>query len=87
MEKSILVVEDMDMTREFLTDVLTPKYKVTCAKDEKEAFIALSNGSYDLILLDGRLPELGVHDNECLSLMFKRVVVLADNLPVKCQGR
>ena len=59
MDKKILVIEDMDMTREFLMDVLIPKYKVTGVEGTKEAELKMAEESFDLILLDGRLPKTG----------------------------
>lgn len=59
MDKKILVIEDMDMTREFLMDVLIPKYKVTGVEGTKEAELKMAEESFDLLLLDGRLPKTG----------------------------
>ncbi|MBN2069871.1 MAG: sigma-54-dependent Fis family transcriptional regulator [Candidatus Krumholzibacteriota bacterium] len=58
MEKKILVVEDMDMTREFLIDVLS-EYKVDAVSNVKSALKQIENTEYDLVISDVRLPEKG----------------------------
>ena len=59
MEKQkILIVDDSEMNRLLLTDILEGQYDVTEARDGREAVEILSgeNGDFWLVLLDIRMP-------------------------------
>lgn len=57
MEKEILVVDDQPGIRLLLHDVFANEgYLVTTAETGKEALETIDNGSYDLVMLDYRLP-------------------------------
>ncbi len=59
MNKHILIVEDEAYIRDPYTEVLKGAgYQVSVAEDGEEALDKMSNGSYDLILLDVMLPKL-----------------------------
>ena len=61
MEKQkILIVDDSEMNRLLLTDILEGQYDVTEARDGREAVEILSgeNGDFWLVLLDIRMPVL-----------------------------
>ncbi len=73
MEKRILIVEDMDVTREFLLDVLRPKYLVDAVSETVSAAKMLEEKDYDLILLDGRLPDEGDGVELLKNIRQKRV--------------
>ncbi len=56
--KKILVVDDDSINRELMSDILTQmQCNVDFAKDGKEAIEKASKQSYDLILMDLRLPD------------------------------
>ncbi|MCR4263397.1 MAG: response regulator [Candidatus Roizmanbacteria bacterium] len=57
--KRILVVEDEEFLRDLYVRILKgERYTVDQAKDGAEAFTALQEGGYDLVLLDIMLPIL-----------------------------
>lgn len=59
MEKTILIVEDDSLVRESLFEVLNREgYQVTLAPSGAQGFERLAENSYDLILLDLRLPDM-----------------------------
>ncbi|MBG9378074.1 response regulator [Panacibacter sp. DH6] len=57
--KKILVVDDNEMNR-MLVSILLQDYgaKVTEAQDGKEAVKAISDNEFDLVLMDGQMPEM-----------------------------
>lgn len=56
-KKNILCVDDEEFNRDFYRDFLTTRgYKVTTAKNGKEALKALDKDSFHLILLDIVMP-------------------------------
>jgi two-component system response regulator PilR (NtrC family) len=55
--KSILVVDDEQVMREFLADVLED-FSVEKASDGDEAIEKISNKSYDLIITDMKMPRV-----------------------------
>ncbi len=57
---NILVVEDKDSMRNMLHDTLTEEgYRVDSASDGRQAIDLVSNKSYDLVLTDMRMPDVG----------------------------
>ncbi|SDQ12708.1 two-component system, response regulator, stage 0 sporulation protein F [Virgibacillus subterraneus] len=57
MKKEILVVDDQPGIRLLLQEIFTNQgYRVTTAKTGKEALDELNKSSYDLIMLDYKLP-------------------------------
>ena len=52
----ILVVEDEVAIQDLLKRRLTKLYEVTCAGSQDAAFVALDAASFDLLLLDLKLP-------------------------------
>lgn len=55
--KSILVVDDEEIMRSFLVDVLD-EYDVTTACDGDEAISKMQNKKYDLIITDLKMPRV-----------------------------
>ncbi len=59
MEKKILIAEDDEFLRELYADILkTEGYQVTTAVDGEDALQKLSQGGWDLVLLDIIMPKL-----------------------------
>lgn len=55
----ILIVEDDELLREIYVDTLTGEgYTIDSAQDGEEAFIKMSQGGWDLILLDIIIPKM-----------------------------
>lgn len=54
----ILVVEDDDAPAEAITAALAHDYQVRCVPTGSEAIAAICDSSFDLVLLDHRLPDL-----------------------------
>ncbi len=57
MSKSILIVDDEQVMREFLADVLED-YDIAKASDGDEAIQMLKNKEYDLIITDMKMPRV-----------------------------
>ena len=59
MDKKILIAEDDQLLREMYSDVLKAEgYTVEVAIDGEEAFSKISQGGWDLVLLDIIMPKL-----------------------------
>ena len=58
--KTILIVEDDEISMEFLTELLSPsKVKIFVAKDGQQAVsLCLDNNTIDVVLMDVRLPKM-----------------------------
>ena len=56
--KSILVVDDEEIIREFLGEVLGEGYEVCRAGDGDEAIAQLSRRTFDLVITDMKMPRL-----------------------------
>lgn len=56
--KSILVVDDEEIIREFLTEVLNDDYNVSLAKDGDDAINQLTGGAFDLVITDLKMPKV-----------------------------
>lgn len=56
-KKEVLVVDDEEIIRDFLTEVLED-YTVTVASDGDEAIEKLKNQNYDLVITDLRMPRV-----------------------------
>ncbi|WP_067728484.1 response regulator [Oceanobacillus damuensis] len=70
MPKEILVVDDQPGIRLLLTDILTSEgYHVSLASTGKEALDKINKESYDLIILDYKLPI--VDGKEILEILEK----------------
>jgi len=54
----ILIVEDDELVRTTLFDILSQEYTVKCAADAETALSLINHGHYDLIILDIRLPKM-----------------------------
>jgi DNA-binding NtrC family response regulator len=63
---SILVVDDEDDTRSFLTDLLSRAgYEVLAVSDAMDAYMEMAARRFDLVITDLRMP--GVNGMELLS--------------------
>ncbi len=59
MAQTILIVEDDELMRSFLNQILTEEgYKITTAGDGKEGLAKILAGDFDLVISDLRLPKL-----------------------------
>ena len=59
MEKKILIAEDDEFLRELYADILKGEgYRITTAIDGEDALQKLSQGGWDLVLLDIIMPKL-----------------------------
>lgn len=57
-KKSVLVVDDEEIIRDFLFEVLNDDYEVTTASDGDEAIDKLKQKRYDLIITDLKMPRV-----------------------------
>lgn len=57
-KKNILVVDDEEIIREFLSEVLSEDFDVSLACDGGEAISKLSEGTYDLVITDMKMPNV-----------------------------
>ena len=58
----ILVVDDEEIIREFLLEVLSEDYLITLAEDGDEAIDKISRENYDLIITDLKMPRVSGED-------------------------
>ena len=58
MKKKILIVEDVEMNRDLLVQLLEDDYELAEASDGKEGLEKISSEKPDLVLLDISLPEM-----------------------------
>ncbi|HOP07814.1 MAG TPA: response regulator [candidate division Zixibacteria bacterium] len=58
LKKSILVVDDEEIIREFLFEVLSEDYEITLAADGDEAIEKLGQRGFDLIITDLKMPRV-----------------------------
>lgn len=56
--KKILIVEDVEMNRDLLVQLLEDNYELVEAKDGREGLEKIKSESPDLVLLDISLPEM-----------------------------
>ncbi len=57
-KKKILVVDDEEIIRNFLSDVLGDKYEVSLASDGDEAIEQIKKQKFDLIITDLKMPRV-----------------------------
>lgn len=57
-KKTILVVDDEEIIREFLCEVLGEDYRISVACDGDEAIDKLKEKRYDLIITDLKMPKV-----------------------------
>lgn len=57
-KKSILVVDDEEIIREFLSEVLDEEFNITLARDGSEAIEHLKKTRFDLVITDLKMPEV-----------------------------
>jgi CheY-like chemotaxis protein len=76
-KKTILVVEDEEIERKLLSEVLeTLEYKVAKAQNGREALEIIGSQHVDLILTDVHMPEINGLE------LIRRVRETGNNLPV-----
>lgn len=84
--KKILLVEDDELVRDLYQEILEQEgFQVTTAHDGQKAFDLMSEGGFDLVLLDVMLPKLdGIQILERLNkqklLKKNKKIVLLTNL-------
>ena len=57
-KKTVLVVDDEEIIRDFLFEVLNDDYNVSTASDGDEAIDKLKEQSYDLVITDLKMPRV-----------------------------
>jgi DNA-binding NtrC family response regulator len=57
-KKSILIVDDEEIIRDFLFEVLNEDYQISVASDGDEAIEQLQVSSFDLIITDLKMPRV-----------------------------
>lgn len=57
-KKTILVVDDEEVIREFLTEVLSDDFDVSTATDGDEAIEQLQTAKYDLVITDMKMERV-----------------------------
>jgi len=57
-KKAILIVDDEEIIREFLFEVLNEDYDISLATDGDEAIEKLKQTSFDLIITDLKMPRV-----------------------------
>ncbi len=79
-KKSILIVDDTEIIRDFLFEVLNENYSINMVTDGDEAIDELKNNSYDLVITDLKMERVQgeevvkfVHDNKLDS----KVIVIS----------
>lgn len=79
-KKKVLIVDDSELNRELLTDILEENYEVECACDGKQAIDILStrSGQFSLVLLDIVMPK--VDGFGVLKMMNEKKII--NKLPV-----
>lgn len=68
--KKILVCDDEDAIRLLLHEALKDDYEVTEASDGREAVKLVTTGSYDLLVIDIKMP--GTHGFEAIERIRER---------------
>ena len=61
-KKSVLVVDDEEIIRDFLYEVLDDDFDVTMVGDGDEAIEKLKDNKYDLVITDLRMPRVSGED-------------------------
>jgi len=56
--KTVLVVDDEEIIRNFLFEVLSEEYEVSLANDGDEAINQLRNKSFDVVITDLKMPRI-----------------------------
>ena len=78
--KSVLVVDDEEIIRSFLYEVLSEEYEVSLACDGDEAIEQLRSHKYDLIITDLKMPRVSgeeVVKFACENDPRSRVIVIS----------
>jgi DNA-binding NtrC family response regulator len=57
-KKTVLVVDDEEIIRDFLFEVLNDDFEVSTASDGDEAIDKLKEQSYDLVITDLKMPRV-----------------------------
>ena len=56
--KSILIVDDEEVIRDFLFEVLNQDYDITTASDGDEAIECMKKQKYDIVITDMKMPRV-----------------------------
>lgn len=74
----LLIVEDNDLNREYLTEILSESnYDITAVENGRDAINALTESRYDLIITDLRMPQMdGMELLKCAKEMNPDNVVI-----------
>ena len=82
--KNILIVDDEESMRLLLRDLLEKDYNISLASNGKEALSSLARSSFDLIITDLLMPEMGGIE---LIIAFKNNVAGQKILAMSGGGR
>ena len=57
-KRSVLVVDDEEVIRDFLWEVLEDEYRITTATDGDEAIEEIKKNTFDIIITDLKMPRV-----------------------------
>ncbi|MFH2130311.1 MAG: response regulator [bacterium] len=90
---TILIVEDNDDMRHYLTDILNNHYQTVSAPNGREALLQLENGKIDLVLSDLMMPEMdgyeltqAIRSDDAYDGLPIILLTAKSNVPDKIQG-
>jgi CheY-like chemotaxis protein len=75
--KTILIVEDIDLNIDLLTQILEEEYNILIAKDGAQAVTLTEKSKPDLILMDVSLPVMdGYEATRCIRQTFESLPII-----------
>ena len=75
--KTILIVEDIDLNVDLLTQILDEEYNILIAKDGAQAVTLTEKSKPDLILMDVSLPVMdGYEATRCIRQTFESLPII-----------
>ena len=75
--KTILIVEDIDLNVDLLTQILEEEYNILIAKDGAQAVTMTEQSKPDLILMDVSLPVMdGYEATRCIRQTFESLPII-----------
>lgn len=75
--KTILIVEDIDLNVDLLTQILEEEYNILIAKDGAQAVTLTEKSKPDLILMDVSLPVMdGYEATRCIRQTFESLPII-----------
>jgi CheY-like chemotaxis protein len=75
--KTILIVEDIDLNIDLLTQILEEEYNILVAKDGAQGVVLAEKHKPDLILMDVSLPVMdGYQATRCIRQTFESLPII-----------